>query len=145
MWDIYVQKIWNRRPGGFFNMGKSVLILNSTTCQASGGIPETFTECNSELIYSCWTLALVTVFGLRHKQTLYRCLKTKLAEWIEEGQWEYTNSGKHRRASNEVAVQWIFDVWKTIATNTFTFVWFDWEQRRVTWSYSGSQSMKCSR
>ena len=39
MVNTFIPKTWKRRPGGFFNTGQSLLLMDSATCYLNGGIP----------------------------------------------------------------------------------------------------------
>ena len=41
--------------------------------------------------------------------------KEKWLEWLNEGEEEYTRSGKRKSASYKTVVQWVSDCWKSIS------------------------------
>ena len=42
-------------------------------------------------------------------------LAEKRAEWITEGEVQYTVSGNRQKVSYETVVKWIYDVWNLVA------------------------------
>ena len=49
MKETYVKRIWQRRPGGFFNTGKSILIMDSVKSHLGDEVEQAFTDVNSSI------------------------------------------------------------------------------------------------
>ena len=49
MKETYVKLIWKRMPGGFFNTGKSTLLMDSAKSHLSDEVEQEFTDVNSSI------------------------------------------------------------------------------------------------
>ena len=45
--ENYVRCIWKRKPGRFFNKGKSILLMDSAKCHLADDVVQTFLDINS--------------------------------------------------------------------------------------------------
>ena len=49
MKETYVKRIWKRRPGRFFNTGKSILLMYSAKRHLGDEVEQAFTDVNSSI------------------------------------------------------------------------------------------------
>ena len=49
MKETYVKRIWKRRPGGFFNAGKFILLMDSPKSHLGDEVEPAFTGVNSSI------------------------------------------------------------------------------------------------
>ena len=49
MKETYVKRIWKRRPGRFFNTGKSILLMYSAKRHLGDEVEQVFTDVNSSI------------------------------------------------------------------------------------------------
>ena len=49
MKETYVKRIWKRRPGGFFNAGKFILLMDSPKSHLGDEVEQVFTGVNSSI------------------------------------------------------------------------------------------------
>ena len=63
----YVKRIWKRRPGGFFNTGKSILLMDSAKSHLGDEVEQAFTDVSSsiKIIHG-----EIKVSGYSRKQTI---------------------------------------------------------------------------
>ena len=119
MVSTFSTKIWKRRPGGFFNTGQSMLLMDSATCDLNGGIPEALTASNTNFKYidTGMTPRLLQFLDSHVNKPFKDGLKEKWQEWSDFGEREYTEVGNRRRASYTRVAEWVFDVWRKATTN----------------------------
>ena len=67
MKETYVKHIWKRRPGGFFNTGKSILLMDSAKSHLGDEVEQAFTDVSSsiKIIHG-----EIKVSGYSRKQTI---------------------------------------------------------------------------
>ena len=71
MKETYMKRIWKRRPGGFFNTGKSILLMDSTKIHLGDEVEQAFTDVNSSINdYPWWDDIIIAVSGYSRKQTI---------------------------------------------------------------------------
>lgn len=115
--NTFIPKIWKRRPGGFFNTGQSLLLMDSATCHLNRGIPEALTACNTDYKYIDTGMTPLLQFLDSHINKPFKDgLKEKWQDWTDSGECEYTDAGNRRRASYTMVAEWVFDVWRKVAT-----------------------------
>ena len=68
MKETYVKRIWKRRPGGFFNTGKSILLMDSAKSHLGDEVEQAFTDVNSSIKIA--VSAVIAVSGCSRKQTI---------------------------------------------------------------------------
>ena len=58
--ETYVKCVWKRRPGGFFNTEKSILLMDSAKRHLADEVEQAFTEVSSsiKIIHGGMTLLL---------------------------------------------------------------------------------------
>ena len=119
MVNTFFPKIWKRRPGGFFNTGQSMLLIDSAICHLNGSIPEALTATsNTDFKYIDTGMIPLLQFLDSHVNKPFKDgLKEKRQEWIDLGECEYTEAGNRRRASYTMVAEWVFDVWRKVTTD----------------------------
>ena len=61
--ETYVKCVWKRRPGGFFNTEKSILLMDSAKRHLGDEVEQAFKD------YPWWNDTVIVVSGYSRKQT----------------------------------------------------------------------------
>ena len=118
MVQSYIPGIWKRRPGGYFNTGKSVLLMDSVKSHIGDQIDAKFTECMSKAMLVHAGMTPLLQFKDTHINKAFKDdLTQQWEDWLESGEMEYTESGNRRRASYELVCTWVNDAWRRVATD----------------------------
>ena len=116
MKETYVKRIWKRRPGGFFNTGKSILLMDSAKSHLGDEVEQAFTDVNSsiKIIHGGMT-PLLQFLNTHVNKPFKEIMKEKWEDWI--GEAEFTKKGNRKRASYQLVAQWADDTWKKVAAD----------------------------
>ena len=118
MKETYVKCIWKRRPYGFFNTGKSILLMDSAKSHLGDEVEQEFTDVNNsiKIIHGGMTPSLQ--FLDTHVNKPFKdIMKEKWEDWIENGAAEFTEKGNRKCASYQIVAEWADYTWKKIATD----------------------------
>ena len=100
MKETYVKRIWKRRPGGFFNAGKFILLMDSTKNHLGDEVEQTFTGVKSSIKIIHGGMTPLVQFRDTHVNKPFKdILKEKWDDWIVNGEAEFTEKGNTKRAS----------------------------------------------
>ena len=118
MKETYVKRIWKRRPGGFFNTGKSILLMDSAKSHLGDEVEQAFTDVNSsiKIIHGGMT-PLLQFLDTHVNKSFKGIMKEKWEDWIVNGEAKFTEKGKRKRASYKLVAEWADDTWKKVATD----------------------------
>ena len=96
----YVKRIWKRRPGGFFNTGKCILLMDSAKSHLGDEVEQAFTDVNSSVKIIHGGMASLSQFLDNHVNKPFKeIMKEKWEDWIANGEAEFTQKGKRKHAS----------------------------------------------
>ena len=95
MKETYVKRIWKRRPGGFFNTRKSILLMDCTKRHLGDEVEQAFTSVNSsiKIIHGGMT-PLVQFLDTHVNKPFKDIMKGKWEDWIVNGEAEFTEKEK---------------------------------------------------
>ena len=103
MKETYVKRIWKRRPGGFFNTGKSILLMDSAKSHLGDEVEQAFTDVNSSIKIIHGGMASLSQFLDNHVNKPFKeIMKEKWEDWIANGEAEFTQKGKRKGASYQL-------------------------------------------
>ena len=103
MKETYVKRIWKRRPGGFFNTGKSILLMDSAKSHLGDEVEQAFTDVNSSIKIIHGGMASLSQFLDNHVNKPFKeIMKEKWEDWIANGEAEFTQKGKRKCASYQL-------------------------------------------
>ena len=110
MKETYIKHICKRRPGGFFNAVKSILLMESSKRHLGDEVEQAFTGVNSSIkvIHGGMT-PLVQFLDTHVNKPFKDIMKEKLEDWkswIVNGEAEFTDNGNRKHASYELVVEW---------------------------------------
>ena len=117
MKETYVKRIWKRRPGGFFNTGKSILLMDSAKSHLGDEVEQAFTDVNSSIKIIHGGMTPLLRFLDTHVNKPFKDMKEKWEDWIVNGEAEFTEKGNRKRASYQLVAEWADDTWKKVATD----------------------------
>ena len=118
MKETYVKRIWKRRPGEFFNTGKSILLMDSAKSHLGNEVEHAFTDVNSSImIIHGGMTPLLQFLDTYVKKPFKDIMKEKWEDRIVNGEAELTKKGNRKRASYQLAAEWADDTWKKVATD----------------------------
>ena len=118
MKETYVKRIWQRRPGGFFNTGKSILIMDSVKSHLGDEVEQAFTDVNSSIkIINGGTTPLLKFLDTHVNKPFKDIMKGKWEDWIVNGEAEFTEKGNIKRASYQLVAEWVDDTWNKVDTD----------------------------
>ena len=118
MKETYVKRIWKRRPGGFFNTGKSILLMDSAKSHLGDEVEQAFTDVNSSIKIIHGGMTPLLQFLDTHVNKPFKdSMKEKWEDWIVNGEAEFTEKGNRKRASYQLVAEWADDTWKKVATD----------------------------
>ena len=109
----FVNDIWKRRTGGYFNNGKSIFILDS----ARSHLGEEVDVNGTEKIIHDRMMSLLQFLDTHVKKPFKDQLKDKWENWIEKGEAKYADNGNFKRALYEIFAEWVNEVWKKVSTH----------------------------
>ena len=80
--ETYVKRIWKRRPGGFFNAGKSILLMDSSKSHLGDEVEQEFTSVNSSIKIIDGGMTPLVQFLDNHVNKPFKdIMKEKLEDW----------------------------------------------------------------
>ena len=94
MKETYVKCIWKRRPYGFFNTGKSILLMDSAKSHLGDEVEQAFTDVNSsiKIIHGGMT-PLLQFLNSHVNKPFKEIMKEKWEDWIVHGEAEFMEKG----------------------------------------------------
>lgn len=113
--DLWLNRCYVKRPGGFFRQKKSLLVLDSMRAHIS--------DVTKERIRATDSIPAVIPGGLTKLLqpldiSVNRCFKAELRhiweDWMNNGDKSFTATGRMRRASYPTVVQWVKDAWNAV-------------------------------
>ena len=117
MLSSYIPKILSRRPGAFFSSHNlsTLLIMDSATSHTTDNVSEALEHCNikSKIINGGLT-PLIQFLDTHVNKSFKSAMREKWEDWVENGEVEYTKSGKRKSASYQMICEWVEEVWKKI-------------------------------
>ena len=118
MAKTYANDLWRKRPGIYFQQPKSLLIMDSARAHTSKEATDALggTNTTTEIIDDGMT-PLLQLIDTHINKPFKDHLRTKWNEWMTGGEIQFTASGKRKRASYEMVVNWVNDVWQQVATD----------------------------
>ena len=117
MKETYVKRIWKRRPYGFFNTGKSILLMDSAKSHLGDEVEQAFTDVNSSIKIIHGGMTPLLQFLDTHVNKPFKDMKEKSEDWIVNGDAKFTEKGNRKRASYQLVAEWAYDTWKKVATD----------------------------
>ena len=115
MKETYVSRIWKRRPGGFFNTRKSILLMDSAKGHLGYRVEQAFTDVNSIIKIVHGRMTLLLQFLGTHVNKPFN----DIMEEIVNGTAEFTEKGNRKRVLYQLVAEWADDTWKKVATDEF--------------------------
>ena len=116
----YIPKILYWRPGALLKSKKTLLILDSARAHLTDEVKEKMKK--EKIDWKAIDLGMTkliqfmdTHINKGFKGALCECWD----EWIDEGEVQYTESGKRKRASYEEIVRWTDESWRKVACPEF--------------------------
>ena len=95
-----MKRIWKRRPGGFFNTGKCILLMDSAKSHLGDEVEQAFTDVNSSIKIIHGGMASLSQFLDNHVNKPFKeIMKEKWEDWIANGELEFKRKGKRKHAS----------------------------------------------
>ena len=118
MAETYPNDLWLKRPGSYFQQPKSLLMMDSARAQTSRKATYALgaTNTTTEIIDSCMK-PLLKFIDTHINKPFKNHLRNKWNEWMTGGEIQFTASGKCKRTSYEMVVNWVNDVWQQVATD----------------------------
>ena len=118
MAETYANDLWRKRPGAYFQQPKSLLIMDSARAHTSKEATDALggTNTTTEIIDGGMT-PLLQFIDTHINKPFKDHLRNKWNEWMTGGEIQFTASGKRKRASYEMVVNWVNDVWQQVATD----------------------------
>ena len=118
MTETYEKHIWNRRPGGFFNTGRSVLLMDSAKSHLGDEVEKAISDVNSDVHIIHGGMTPLLQFLDTHVNKPFKDgMKEKWEDRIENGDAEFTKSGNQKRASYQLVAVWVDEIFKEVATD----------------------------
>ena len=118
MKETCVNCIWKRRPGWFFNTGKSILLMDSAKSHLGDEVEQEFTDVNSSIKIIHGGMTPLLQFLDTHVNKPFKDIrKEKWKDWIVNGEAEFMEKGNRKRASYRLVAEWAHDTWKKVATD----------------------------
>ena len=116
--ETYMKRIWKRKPGGFFNTGKSILLMDSAKSNLGDEVEQAFTDVNSSIKIIHGGMKTLLKFLDTHVNKPFKdIVKEELEDWIVNGEAEFAEKGNRKCASYQLVAEWADDTWKKVATN----------------------------
>ena len=113
-----MKRIWKRRPDGFFNTGKSILLIDSAKSHLGNEVEQAFTDKNNSIkIIHGGITPLLQFLDIHVNKPFKDIMKEKWKDWIENGDAEFTEKGNRKYASYQIVAEWADYTWKKIATD----------------------------
>ena len=118
MKETYVKRIWKRRQGGFFNTGKSILLIDSAKSHLGDEVEQVFTDVNSSMKMIHGGMTPLWQFLDTHVNNPFKdIMEEKWEDWTVNGEAEFMEKGNRKRASYQLVAEWVDDdTWKKVAT-----------------------------
>ena len=118
MKETYVKGIWKRRPGGFFNTGKSILLMDSAKSHLGDEVEQAFTDVSSSIKIIHGGMTLLLQFLDTHVNKPFKdIMKEKWEDWIVNEEAEFTEKGNRKCTSYQLVAEWADDTSKKVATD----------------------------
>ena len=121
MKETYVKRIWKRRPGGFFNTGKSILLMDSAKSHLGDEVEQAFTgiqDVNSSIkIIHGGMMPLLQFLDTHVNKPFKDIMKEKWEDQNVNGEAEFTEKGNRKPAPHQLVAEWEDDTWKKVATD----------------------------
>ena len=118
MKETYMKRIWKRRPGGFFNTAKCILLMDSAKSHLGDEVEQAFTDVNSSIKIIHGGMTPLLQFLNTHVNKPFKdIMKEKWKHWIVNGEAEFTENRNRKRASYQLVAEWVDDTWKKVATD----------------------------
>ena len=93
--ETYVKRICKRRPGGFFNTGKSIWVMGSAKSHLGDEVEQAFTDVNSSIKIIHGGMTPLLQFLDTHVNKLFKdIMKEKWEDWIVNGEAEFMEKRK---------------------------------------------------
>ena len=106
MKETYVKRIWKRRPGGFFNTGKSILLMDSAKSHLGDEVEQAFTDVNSSIKIIHGGMTPLLQFLDTHVNKPFKdIMKGKWEDWTVNREAEFTEKGNRKRASYQLVAE----------------------------------------
>ena len=115
--ETFVNYIWKKRAGGFFNTEKFILLIDSAKSNSGREVKQAFSgiKCSIKIIHGILTPLLL--FLETHVNTGTHDTHVNIWEdWVENGEAEFTKKEIARRASYQLVPEWADDTWKKTTT-----------------------------
>ena len=113
-----MKRIWKRRSGGFFNAGKSILLMDSAKSHLGDEVEQAFTDVSSSIKIIHGGITPLSQFLVTHVNKLFKdIVKEKWEDWIVNGEAEFMEKRNRKLASYQLVAEWADDTWKNIATD----------------------------
>ena len=90
--------------------------MDSATCHLDPAIGETFRTKETEVKYIDSGMTPILQFMDTHLNKPFKdSLKDQWEEWLDNGKEEFTKSGNRKRASYQMAAEWVYKAWREVA------------------------------
>ena len=111
MTKTYANDLWRKQPGAYIQQPKSLLIMDSARAHTSKEATDALggTNTTTETIDGGMT-ALLQFIDTHFNKPFKDHLPNKLNKWIRGSEIQITASGKGKRASSDIVVNWDNDV-----------------------------------
>ena len=111
MTKTYANDLWRKQPGAYIQQPKSLVIMDSARARTSKEATDALggTNTTTETIDGGMT-ALLQFIDTHFNKPFKDHLPNKLNKWIRGSKIQITASGKGKRASSDMVVNWVNDV-----------------------------------
>ena len=107
-----------KRSGGFFNTGKSILLMDSAKSHLDDGVEQASTDVNNIIkIIHVGMTPLLQFLDAHINKPFKDIMKEKWEDWIVNGEAEFTEKENRKLASYQLVAEWADDTWKKVATD----------------------------
>jgi hypothetical protein len=114
MMTEWLDKVWRRRPGGFFKT-KSLLILDSATCHKTDEVKNAIKKHSDIAMIPGGLTKKLQPLDLTVNKSFKSKIRRKWEDWmVKDEEHTFTKNNKQRRASYSLVCKWIVDCWKEI-------------------------------
>ena len=110
--------IWKRRPDGFFNTGKSILLIHSAKSRLGDEVEQAFTDQKGSIkIVHGRVTPLLQFLDIHVNKPFKDILKEKWEVWTENGAAEFMENENRKCVLYQIVAEWSDYTWKKVATD----------------------------
>ena len=114
----WLQHCFVKRPGGFFHVSKSILLMDSMRAHVRDDIKEILKHVNTmPVIIPCGTTKFLQPLDIAVNRSFKSRMRQHWEAWMTNGKHSFTETGKMRRATLNDVCNWILDAWNAVPTS----------------------------